>query len=151
MSKININSNIGEFFRKNKVRIGAIALSTVMLGSLVACKPNTKTTVESTFTTISQQQEDILAKQKANIQKNIRHMEVIKDDYNGDGAYQVIQALYKETPIYEYNENGEKYVARYHEEFKHIYQEFTVSYIDAEKMGVVELLESQVVGYTKSK
>ena len=108
MSKININNNIGDFFRKNKVRISAFALSTIMLGSLVACKTNDKNKTESLPTSISQQYEEDLLKLKANIEKNIKHIKVVKDDENK--AYQITESKYTpQEPIYGFNKNGDRY------------------------------------------
>lgn len=145
MSKININSNIGEFLSKNKVRICAIALSTLMVGSLAACKSNSNEIAASTITSISQQKEQELLKMKENIIKNIENMQVIKDEYNGNGAYQISEELFEEYPIYETDKNGNKYVSKYAEKSRGIWLDYTISYEDAEKMGIKELLESNVV------
>ena len=145
MSKININSNIGEFLNKNKVRICAIALSTVMVGSLSACRLNTNKVENSSTTSISQQYEQELLKMKENIIKNIENMQVMKDEYNGNGAYQISEELFEEYPIYETDEKGNKYVSRYGQKSRGIWLDYTVSYEDAEKMGIKELLESNVV------
>jgi len=149
MSKININNNIGDFFRKNKVRISAFALSTIMLGSLVACKTNDKNKTESLPTSISQQYEEDLLKLKANIEKNIKHIEVVKDDENK--AYQITESKYKQDPIYRIDENGKRYIWGYSEEALMYYTEYTVSYEDAVKLEIDELLESKLIGYTKTK
>ena len=145
MSKININSNIGEFLNKNKVRICAIALSTVMVGSLSACRLNTNKVENSSTTSISQQYEQELLKMKENIIKNIENMQVMKDEHNGNGAYQISEELFEEYPIYETDEKGNKYVSRYGQKSRGIWLDYTVSYEDAEKMGIKELLESNVV------
>lgn len=145
MSKININSNIGEFLNKNKVRICAIALSTVMVGSLSACRLNTNKVENSSTTSISQQYEQELLKMKENIIKNIENMQVMKDEHNGNGAYQISEELFEEYPIYETDEKGNKYVSRYGQKSRGIWLDYTVSYEAAEKMGIKELLESNVV------
>ena len=149
MSKLRVNKKIKKFFKKNKRRIVALTLSASLSTGLVYATMNKQINIndKTSNNSSSKLNKEDLLKIKSDILDNIESIEVSINDNND---YHIIKTNYKETPIYDVNDDNQLY-------FKSVYIEYTgkeeydISYYDAVYLGINELLNSKLKGYQKSK
>lgn len=152
MSKININSETKEFLNNNKVALVTLSIAMITISSVSTYIYKTKEEKKLQNilgTSISQTEDDALIKLKLNVQKNIEHMEIVKNDENK--LYHIIENLYDVVPVYGINKNNEQYVVSYEKKQGLSFMEYDISYENAIKLGIDELLDSKVVGNSKVK
>jgi len=154
MSKIKVNSNVGNFLKKNKVKICALALATTMVTTLGACSNKKQNETIDTQSIISSNSEsyysDYYTVLRAHFTKNADDICVYKNLDDIKNAYLIHEVVYKETPIYNVDSDGNRYVDHYDKEVVKNFG-YEISYEDAEKAGIVEFLESKVVETSKIK
>ena len=144
MSKLNLNKNNSEFYKRGIALTvaGIMAVSGFFIASNLKKKDVEKNTNETVF--VSPEENDIRNEElKKHIKENIDSLEVILD-YNNI-SYYITETSYKETPVYDVNEMGVSYVKCFSKE-PQSYKYYTVSFELAKKLGIEDLLETKVIG-----
>ena len=148
MTKLKLNNSLSSFLKNNKVKLAAITLSLVMVTTLGACSSNKSNNQENISYDAIQAEEDRLIFLKENIEKNIDNMTIIKDINNS--IYFITEQSYSEIPIYDIDDNGKMYVKQIDKQELGV-TSYSISFEQAQKLEVIELLESKVNADTKTK
>lgn len=150
------NLNIYNSSKKLKnIKLCIITAALIITSSLISCKSNTGSTsnIDTDDLTYEKDTNPILSDEdlkifKSHVEKRIDNIETIKNE--DDSEYIIIENFYEKMPVYGIDENGNKYV-KYYDEQVIFSQKYTISFENSEKLNLTELLDSKLIGYSKTK
>ena len=141
MKNLKINKSISTCLKNNKIKISAISLTTVIIttcGIIVYQNKIDKNNSTNKYNQMLNNIETCL-NNSSNIEVTFKN-----------GIYTITEYKYKETPIYNINENGEKIIENYEKVFVKS-NKYSISAKQAEELDLTSLLESQLNNEIKTK
>lgn len=127
--------NILSFLNENRIKVSALGMSLVMLGSLSACKDEKDIPEITTTTSISEENSKAL-----NIINNIENISVTKDEENS--TYFITERVTSTDKENITSKDGDVYMSL--ESSASYTKKYYITFTEAEELGITEILEEKL-------
>ena len=134
MKNLKISESISTFLKNNKIKISALSLTALIITTCGIITYQKKANKNNTTNNYKQMLNSV-----ENCLNNSSNIEVTFENE----IYTITEYNYKETPVYNINENGEKIIENYKKDFIKS-NKYYISAKQAEELDLTSLLESQL-------